>query len=134
MVSHGVWDGANALGDGTPLGLLIAVVLGIVALIVVILMLRKTAPQEHEFLRAILEPEVENGTITQEELDAVCSQRKQRKRFIRSGKGHKSHRSAKHVLRSSLDLAHELAEAGGQDSEGVRHERAEIARFRPATA
>ena len=39
---------------------------------------------------------------------------------------------AKHVLHASFDLADEIAKAHGQDSPGVEHERAEIARVRAA--
>ena len=105
---------------------------GSLALVAVIRALRRTAPQEREFLRAILEPEVENGTLTAEELDAVCAPRKQRKQFIHAGKGHKRHHAAKHVLRAALDLAHEIAAAGGRENARVAHERGEIARLRGA--
>ena len=132
MIAHGCWDSASALGDGTPLGLLAAILVGIAALIAVIRALRRTAPQEREFLRAILEPEVENGTLTAEELDAVCAPRKQRRQFIRAGKGHKRHHTTKHVLRAALDLAHEIAAAGGRENARVAHERGEIERLRGA--
>ena len=92
----------------------------------------KTGRQEREFLRAVLEPEVANGTLTEDELDAACAPRKQRKRSIRAGKGHRAHHTAKHVLHASFDLADEIAKAHGRDSPGVEHERAEIARVRAA--
>ena len=134
MIAHGSWDGIPAIGGGSVFGFPVGIALGIVALVTVIVALRKTAPQEREFLRGILEPEVENGTIAAEELNALCAPKKQRKQFIRSGEGFKSHSNAKHVLRAALDLAHEVAEAGGSESEGVRHERAEIARLRERAA
>ena len=134
MLAHASWDGVAAIGGGTTLGFLVAIGLGIIALVAIVVALRRTAPQEREFLRAIMEPEVENSTITADELDALCAPRRRRKRFIRSGHGHRSHRNAKHVLRAALDLAHELAASGGQDSDGVRHERGEIARLRERVA
>lgn len=134
MVAHGTWDGVAAIGGGTALGFLVAIGFGIVALIAVIVALRKTAPQERTFLRAIMEPEVENGTLTRAELDALCAPRKQRRKHIRSGHGHRSRHAAKHVLRAALDLAHELARSGGEDNERVAHERAEIARLRAGAA
>ena len=133
MVAHGAWDGATATIPSGG-GLALAVVLGIVALVVVIAMLRRTQPQEREFVRAILQPEVENGTLTAEELDALCAPKQQRKRYIKSGKGPLRHSRTKHLLRAALDLTHELADAGGEDSDGVRHERGEIARLRERIA
>ncbi len=136
MVAHGSWDGAAAVGGGTPLGLVGAVLLGIVALVAVIIALRRTAPQEGRYLRDILRPEVANGTISEAELDAVTASRKLRRRFARrSGHGHAAHRRARHVTRATFDLAHELARSGGEESAGVAHERSEIARLRggPAT-
>ena len=77
---------------------------------------------------------VENGTLRPEELEALCTPKRERKRFIRAGKGRTNHHAAKHVLRAALDLGHELAAAGGNDSPGVARERAEIARLRGKVA
>ncbi len=68
------------------------------------------------------------------ELTALRAPRRQRKRFIRSGHGDRSHRNARHVLRAALDLAHALAASGGQDSDGILYERGEIARLREPVA
>jgi len=130
MAAHGIWDGAAALGDGSAIGMLVAALVGVASLVAVLVSLHKTVPQERGFLRSILQPEVELGTISAEELDAVCAPRRLRRRFIHEGKGHKRHHQRKHLLRATLDLAHEIAEARGGESEGVRHERTEIARIR----
>lgn len=134
MLAHGTWDGIAAIGGGSPLGFLGVIAFSVLALVLLFVVLRKTGRQEREFLRAVLQPEVTNGTLTQPELDAVCAPRKQRKRYIRAAKGHRAHRNAKHVLHASFDLAHEIAEAHGQESPGVEHERQEIARVRTAPA
>ncbi len=39
----------------------------------------------------------------------------------------------KHVLRAASDLAHNLAEAGGEDGPEVAHPRAEVTRLRAHT-
>lgn len=132
MLTHGTWDAIAAIGGTAAIGLFGVLLFSVFALIMLFVMMHKTVGQEREFLRAILQPEVANGTLTQAELDAVCAPRKQRKRFIRAGKGHRTHHHTKHVLRATLDLAHEIAMAGGTDSPGVLHERAEIARVRLA--
>lgn len=135
MVTHGSWDGSAALGGGTGLGMGISIALGVVALVVVVLALRRTAPQEAMYLRAVLQPEVDNGTISEQELDAVCSSRRGRRRAAReAGHDHGAHRRARHVQRAIFDLAHELALSGGEESPGVAHERAEIERLRGAPA
>ncbi|HTU16040.1 MAG TPA: PrsW family intramembrane metalloprotease [Solirubrobacterales bacterium] len=130
MAAHGIWDGAAALGDGSSVGLLGAALVGVASLVAVLISLHKTVPEERDFLRSILQPELELGTISAEELDAVCAPRKARRRFIRDGRGRKRHRRRKHLLRATLDLAHEIARARGGESEGVAHERAEITRLR----
>jgi len=86
----------------------------VLALVLLFAVMRKTGGQEREFLRAVLEPEVANGTLTEDELDAACAPRKQRKRYIRAGKGHRAHHNAKHVLHASFDLADEIANATGK--------------------
>ena len=130
MIAHATWDAAPALAGASPIAFLGVIAFSVLALVLLFAVMRKTSGQEREFLRAVLEPEVANGTLTEDELDAACAPRKQRKRYIRAGKGHRAHHNAKHVLHASFDLAHEIAKAHGQDSPGVEHERAEIARVR----
>jgi hypothetical protein len=50
-----------------------------------------------------------------------------RKHFVKS---QPNHRSTKHVLEATTDLADEIAEGYGVDTPGVEHARAEIARLR----
>ena len=130
MLTHGTWDAIAAIGGGAPIGFLGVIAFSVLALVLLFVVMRRTSGQEREFLRAVLQPEVANGTLTEAELDAVCAPRRQRKRFIGAGKGHRAHHNAKYVLHASFDLAHEIAKAHGQDSPGVEHERAEIARVR----
>jgi protease PrsW len=134
MVAHGTWDAIGAIGGSATFGFFGVVAFSVFAMALLFVVMRRTAVQEREFLRAVLEPEVANGTLTQAELDGVCASRRQRRRFIRSGHGHQAHRSAKHVVRAAFDLAHEIALARGADSPGVAHERAEIARVRAMPA
>jgi hypothetical protein len=88
---------------------------------------RKTVVKEREWARALLADEVNRGVITADELDAAVARRKDRKHFV---KAQPNHRSTKHVLEATGDLADEIAEGYGVDTPGVEHARAEIARLR----
>ncbi|QJY49350.1 PrsW family intramembrane metalloprotease [Pseudonocardia broussonetiae] len=130
VLVHGVWDGAAALGRGGPLivvVMLLTTVAGIVALLVA---LRLGAGREARFMRAVMGPEVTAGTITAEELDGLAGRRRDRKAAVRHRPDGVTRRTEKRVLAAALDLAHDLAEAGGDDSDAVRHSRTEIARLR----
>lgn len=132
MVAHGTWDAIGALSGINLAGLAGVILFSILALALLFAVMRRAARPEREYLRTILQPEVERGTITQAELDAACASRKERRHLVHAGKGHKAHHAAKHVIRATMDLGHEIAEARGGESPGVEHERAEIARLRTA--
>jgi hypothetical protein len=108
MLAHGTWDAIAVIGGSAPIRFLGVIAFSVLALALLFVVMRKTGGQEREFLRAVLLPAVSNGTLTDAELDAVCAPRKQRKRFIRAGRGHRAHHNAKHVLHASFDLAHEI--------------------------
>ena len=92
--------------------------------------IRWAGGREREFMHDILVPEVENGTITQAEHDALVGHRKDRKAAVRTRGDDMSRRREKHVLRAARDLVQELARAGGRSTPEVEHARAEIARLR----
>ena len=75
-------------------------------------------------------PEVDRGTITPAELDALAGSHRGRRRFIRAHKHHRNHRHTRHVLHAGTDLAEQIALAGGQDTEGVEFAHAEVLRAR----
>ena len=131
MVLHGLWDGMGAIGRGSELGALASFVL-LPALIITILVigLRWSSRQERRWLHDILQPEVTNGTITADELTALCGHHKDRKRYIKAHKGHTSHVHARHVLHAASDLAQQIGRAGGVDSPEVAFGRAEVTRVR----
>jgi RsiW-degrading membrane proteinase PrsW (M82 family) len=133
MLTHGTWDAIAAIGGMNALGFVAIILFSVFALVMLFFVLRRTGGREREFLRAVLQPEVANGTLTQAELDAACAPRRQRKRYIRAGKGHTAHHNAKHVLHASFDLAHEIAKARGHESPAVQHERDEIARVKASS-
>lgn len=91
MITHATWDAAAAIADASLIGFLGVIAFSVLALVLLFTVMRKTGGQEREFLRAVLQPEVTNGTLTEDELGAACAPRKQRKRVIRARKGHRAH-------------------------------------------
>ena len=136
MLLHGLWDSAAALVGPLGAAAVSAMMLGltVAALVALMLAIRLGGTRERGYLRAILQPEVVDGTITEAELDAVAGDRRQRRHArrtaLRSRPKGVSRRREKHVMKATLDLAHDLAAAGGGESRQVAHSRTEIARLR----
>jgi len=130
MFLHFTWDDAGGLGGGNALGTF-GVIFGSIVLgfTVLTIAFRMAAPREHEFVRDILAPEVEAGTVTQDELEAVLD-RSARKAFRKSAPHRSARKARKHLRRTILDLTHDVADAQGADTDKVRHARAEVARLR----
>lgn len=133
MFFHFTWDDAAGLGGGNAVALILvpfaSIVLGFTVLTIAF---RRAAPREHQFVRDILAPEVETGTLTSADIDKVVD-RKARKAFAKSAPNRRARRARKHLRRSILDLAHDVAHDEGSDTDAVRHARAEVQRLR-ATA
>lgn len=133
MFLHFTWDDATGLGGGNGLatfGVLFgSVVIGFTVLTIAF---RRAAPREHQFVRDILAPEVEAGSLTDAEVDGVLD-KKARKAFAKSAPDRRSRRARKHMRRSILDLAHDVAQDKGADTEAVLHSRAEVERLRTKT-
>jgi L-2-hydroxyglutarate oxidase LhgO len=83
-------------------------------------------------MRAVVEPEVALGVLTEADVEAVVGTRKQRKAYVQAGDGHHDHVRAKRVLHAAGDLAEQLAADGGADTEQVRFARAEVRRVQLA--
>jgi len=135
MLVHGLWDSMLALSDANGLVVwLLMAAITIASIWMLVLALRWGAHRERGYLHAVLAPEVVNGTITETELAALAGERshrrKDRKAAIAGRADGVSKRREKHVLAAALDLAHDLSESGGADTEAVTHSRAEISRLR----
>jgi RsiW-degrading membrane proteinase PrsW (M82 family) len=134
MFLHFTWDDSGGLGGGNGLAtfgvMLGSIVLGFTVLSIAF---RRAAPREHQFVRDILAPEVQAGSVSTDELDAVLD-RRARKAFRKSAPNHRARRARKHLRRAILDLTHDVAGAKGADTEAVRHSRAEVVRLRAAAA
>ena len=129
MLIHGVWDSAAAIGGPVFVGLIIlaTTLLSLLALLVAI---RWAGGRERMFMREIMAPEVDAGTISEAELDALAGDRKARRAAVKTRAKGVSRRREKHVLRAARDLAADLAVAGGEDTPPVEYSRSEIARLR----
>lgn len=130
MLLHGVWDGASAIGNGGAATLLALIAVAVASTIGLWYAFHLAAPTEQRWMRDLMTPEVQNGTITPAELEALAGRRKQRRAYRKSEHGHHSKRTAVHVLEAAADLAHELATAHGEPTPDVDHARDEIARLR----
>lgn len=136
MLAHGCWDNLNALGYrlAGEFGVLLLwfLVLPVADLLLLWLAFRLAVPQEQAWLRDILRPETETGLLTEAEVTAAAGGWRTRRRYRKAQHGHHEKRRAKHILTAANDLAQEVAQAGGHDTEGVEHARAEVTRLRSA--
>jgi protease PrsW len=138
MGFHGLWDGQAALvrslfGDGTGSAFVsIALLFGlpIVGVLIVIGVFKVAVVGERAYMRDMLAPEVARGVITDAELTAAAGDRKARRRYLRSERGHRRRR--RHVLDAVFDLAAELGRAGGATTDRVAFARDEVRRTRAA--
>jgi RsiW-degrading membrane proteinase PrsW (M82 family) len=130
MFFHFTWDDAGGLAQGNGLLLLLVMVLTtLLGFTILTIAFRLAVPREHQFVRDILAPEVEAGTVRTDELEAVLD-RKARRRFRKSAPNHRARRARRHLRRAILDLTHDVADARGADTATVRHARTEVARLR----
>jgi RsiW-degrading membrane proteinase PrsW (M82 family) len=134
MLAHGCWDNLSALGyilaGNFGVLLLWFVILPVADLLLLWLAFRLAAPQEQAWLRAILAPETKTGLLTEAEVTAAAGGWRTRRRYRKAQHGHHERQRAKHLLTAANDLAEEIAEARGHDTERVTHARTEIARLR----
>ena len=131
MVLHGLWDAAGGLTGISVVLFPITYLFVPVALFSLFVWIYKTSVvTERRWMRQVMAPEVELGSVSQDDVDALAGTRKQRKAYLRSGKGHADHSRAKHVLGAVDDLGRQLAIDGGADTERVQFARSEIARVK----
>ena len=131
MLIHGVWDSAAAIGGPVFVGLIILATT-LFSLLALLVAIRWAGRRERMFMRDIMAPEVDAGTISEAELDALAGDRKARRAAVKTRAKGVSRRREKHVLRAARDLAADLAVAGGEDTPPVEYSRSEIARLRAA--
>ncbi|MEV6216821.1 PrsW family intramembrane metalloprotease [Nocardia sp. NPDC051833] len=131
MLLHGFWDSmANFAGNSALGGIGVIVGTMIVALSIAAAVFRTTVPREREFLAQILAPEVENGTITENEAAAACADAKGRRAFRKTGAGRAGRTRNDRVLDAIFDLADALAADRGAETPRVEFARSEITRLR----
>ena len=125
MAFHFAWDDTTGLSGGTWVGSVLPFVLAAIELSALFYVLRHAARQERLWMRELLGPEVDNGVVDPALLDAVSGLHKDRKKYR---KHVHSRAKARHRIEAASDLAREIAIAGGAESAGVRHARAEVIR------
>lgn len=131
MLIHGSWDASAAIANSNG-GAVIGVMLFSTLLAIFSLRwaFRLSQPLEQGWMRDILAPEVAAGHVTDAEIDAAAGRRKTRRAFVKATHGHGAHKDARHTLEAVIDLAHELAAAGGAETPAVEHARDEVVRLR----
>ena len=129
MLIHGVWDSSAAIGGPVFVGLILLATT-LFSLLALLVAIRWAGRRERMFMREIMAPEVDAGTISEAELDALAGDRKARRAAVKTRAKGVSRRREKHVLRAARDLAADLAVAGGEDTPPVEYSRSEIARLR----
>ncbi|MFD6134198.1 PrsW family intramembrane metalloprotease [Isoptericola sp. NPDC056618] len=131
MVLHWAWDSTSALAAGNgPLVITLLVLQVVVAIVVVLVVFHVTVAPERAAMRDLMAPEVDDGTLTPEEADALAGAWKQRRAYRRGG-GPRDRRRRGHRLEAAKDLADALGAAQGRETERVGFTRAELDRFRP---
>jgi protease PrsW len=133
MALHGVWDANGTLGGGHVL-LIWVLLFGQVAvtLVIVVAVFHLTVKPERQAMRVVMQPEADTGVITSEELDALAGGRKQRRAYRRAASGRADRKRRHHRLEAAHDLADQLADAGGADTDRVQFTRAELRRLSAA--
>jgi protease PrsW len=126
MLMHGLWDASAAIaGDNV-----ISIVPGIVALVLIsvfIWVYDNSVGIEREWMRELMAPEVEQGVVAPEELEAISGTPTRRKNYIRS---QRNPRTAARVLEAETALAQQIARDGGADTDAVQRARVGVARAR----
>jgi hypothetical protein len=131
MLLHGLWDSVGALTRGnTAFTLVLLVLIIVIALILVTRVFTMTVTRERGFMHDIMAPEVARGVVTEAELQAICGDRKTRRKFRKSGTDRRERNRRGYVLDAEFDLADELASARGADTDRVEFARNEVARIR----
>lgn len=130
MFLHFTWDDAAGLGGGNGLGVIAVMAASIIlALVILTIAFRLAAPREHEFVRDLLAPEVEAGTVTDVEVDAMVD-RKARKAWLRAAPAHRERRARKHLRHALFDLLHAIARTDDERPQELEHARDEVVRLR----
>jgi RsiW-degrading membrane proteinase PrsW (M82 family) len=133
MAMHGLWDATGGLTGISKILFPVVYIFVPVSLIALFVWVYKTSVvTERRWMRALMEPEVASGVLTQADVDALVGSRKERKAYVKGHKGHKSHVHAKHVLHAAGDLAKQIARDGGVDTDRVQFARSEVLRVRNA--
>ena len=126
MLMHGLWDASAAIAGDSIFSLVPALV-AFVLIGVFAWVYDDSVAVEREWMRELMEPEVEIGVVTPAELDALAGSRSALRDYVRS---RPNPRTAKRVIGAETDLAHQIARDHGAETAAVARARAAVARAR----
>jgi RsiW-degrading membrane proteinase PrsW (M82 family) len=129
MLMHGVWDASGAIAGNSVFGWIVPMSVAAVLISTFVWVYDNTVGIEREWMRELMEPEVELGVVTGGELDALAGSRSTYRSYLRT---QRHRQTAEHVLAAETELAHQIARDGGAETDGVQRARAAVARARGA--
>src|SRR5262245_38676388 len=101
----------------------------IVLIAVFVWIYRNTQPIEREWMRELMAPEVAQGVVSPDELNALAGTRSTLKSFVNA---QPDPRTARRVLAAENELAHQIARDGGAETAEVKQARAAVLEARGA--
>jgi RsiW-degrading membrane proteinase PrsW (M82 family) len=131
MLMHGLWNASSAIGGGSVFAWIVPTTVACLLIGLFVRVSKTTVPVEREWMRDIMAPEVQLGVVTPAELDALAGSRSTLKSYLRA---QPSRRTAKHVLETERELAHQIARENGAETAAVQRARAAVAQARAANA
>jgi protease PrsW len=123
MLMHGIWDASGALAGSSIFGWIAPVAVFAVLINVFFWIYNNTQPIEREWMRELMAPEVAQGVVSTDELNALAGTRSTLKAFIRS---QRNPVTAQRVLAAETNLAHQIAKDGGAETPAVQQARAAV--------
>lgn len=126
LLSHGVWDAADAIAAGGGAVVLIMATVVILGIGVFIYAFRQGVSQERIWLRDVLAPEVADGVLGADAAAAAAGTRRERRAYRRSGgaPGREEQRRRRSLVKAARSLARAVA---GADPDALERARAETA-------
>jgi RsiW-degrading membrane proteinase PrsW (M82 family) len=127
MLLHGLWDGSGAIGGTTVFAWIVPAAVAGTLISVFLWVYEQTEPIEREWMRELMAPEVELGTVAPAELAALSGTRSEQRSFVDA---QPRPARARRVLAAETELAHQIARDDGAETPAVRQAREAVARAR----
>jgi protease PrsW len=127
MLMHGVWDASGALAGSSVIGWIAPIAVAVILIRTFLWIYNTTQPLEREWMHELLAPEVAQGVVSLDELNALAGTRSTLKRFISTSP---NPAAAQRVLSAENALAHQIARDNGADTAAVQQARAAVQQAR----